>query len=105
MSEVNMMETLLGDGEDNALIRFTMGSAFIKHGKFEQAIEQLEKAIELEPGFTAAWLKYAEALYGNGRITESLSTLSERIRVATEKGDSDSIEKISALREHLQKST
>jgi predicted Zn-dependent protease len=104
MTKVNMMETLLGDGEDNALIRFTMGSAFIKHGKFEQAIEQLEKAIELKPGFTAAWLKYAEALFGDGRITESLSKLNDGIAVAKENGDTDSIAKMSELLERLQDS-
>ena len=54
MAELNIMEAMLGEGEDNALIRFTMGSAFIKHGKYEQAIEQLAKAVELKPDYTTA---------------------------------------------------
>ncbi len=82
MTELNIMETMLDDGQDNALIRFTMGRAFIKHGKFEQAIEHLAKAVELEPGYSAAWLKYAQALAESGHLQESIANLNKGISEA-----------------------
>ena len=103
MTELNIMEAMLGEGEDNALIRFTMGSAFIKHGKYEQAIEQLAKAVELKPDYTTAWLKYAQALAETGRIDESISTLEKGISVATEKNDTQSLKEMQNLLNTLQK--
>jgi predicted Zn-dependent protease len=102
MAELNIMEAMLGEGEDNALIRFTMGSAFIKHGKYEQAIEQLAKAVELKPDYTTAWLKYAQALIETGRTEESISTLEIGISVATEKNDTQSLAEMQNLLNSLQ---
>jgi predicted Zn-dependent protease len=102
MSELNIMETMLGDGQDNALIRFTMGSAFIKHKKYEQAVEQLAKAVELEPGYTAAWLKYAQALLESGRLDECITTLEKGISVADRKNDTQSFKKMQELLNSLQ---
>lgn len=103
VTEANFMEAMLGESEDNALIRFTMGSAFIKHGKYEQAIEQLAKAVELKPDYTTAWLKYAQALAETGRTEDSISVLEMGISIAAEKKDTQCLKEMQDLSISLQK--
>lgn len=81
MSNPGFMESLLEDGEDNALLRYTMASAFIKHGKSEQAMEQLKAATDIKPDYFSAWLLWAETLADNGKKKESV----EIIKLALEK--------------------
>jgi Flp pilus assembly protein TadD len=103
MVEFNIMETMLSDGQDNALIRFTMGSAFIKHGKFEEAIEQLAKAVELEPDYSAAWQRYGWALAESGRTDKAIKTFQQGIAVAKKKGDDQTAKEMQIFLNRLQK--
>lgn len=103
MTDFNIMETLLNDGQDNALIRFTMGSAFIKHKKFDEAAEQLAKAVQLEPDYSAAWKLYGQALAASDRIEEAIITFTKGIAVAQKKGDIQAAKEMQVFLNRLQK--
>ncbi len=103
MVKINIMETMLNDGQDNALIRFTMGSAFIKHGKFEEAVEQLALAVELKPDYSAAWHLYGWALAESDRADEAITTLHQGIAVAKKKGDDQTAKEMQIFLNRLQK--
>jgi Tfp pilus assembly protein PilF len=87
MNTIEKLKTLLAKGHENALLRFSLGSAYLKEKNYLQAIEHLSRAVELDPGYSAAWKLYGKALSGDGRIGESAAAYERGIAVAEKKGD------------------
>lgn len=87
MVDVNNLETMLQSGQDNALLRFTLGQAFMRHNKFEQAASHFAMAVELDPGYSAAWKNYGKALEKAGMLNEAIKAYKNGIKVADKKGD------------------
>jgi Tfp pilus assembly protein PilF len=100
--EINKMESMLGLGQDNALMRFTMGKAFIKHGKFVKAAEQLVIALELEPKYSAAWKLYAQTLTELNQIKAAIEAYQQGISVANNKNELQLEDEMKAALQKLQ---
>jgi tetratricopeptide (TPR) repeat protein len=78
---------LLEKGPDTALLRYGLGNEYFKAERWEQASEHLERAVALEPGYSAAWKLYGRALSEAGRREEAVAALRRGIEVAEAKGD------------------
>lgn len=78
---------LLEAGQDNAPLRFGLGSAYLKLGETGNAVEHLAKAIELDPSFSAAWKLYGKALQKSGEKDDAVAAFRKGIEVADERGD------------------
>ncbi len=50
-----VLEKLLDDGRDDALLRFTLGSICLQETDAETALLHLRRAIEFDPSYSAAW--------------------------------------------------
>jgi len=87
MSNLETFITLLEKGTDNALLRYSLGNEYFKTQEFEQATIHLEKAIEFNPSFSAAWKLYAKALSKNKQNTEAIIAFEKGINIAEENGD------------------
>ena len=87
MPEIENLESMLAKGQDNALLRFALGNAFIKYNKYADAIEHLARAVELDPGYSAAWKLYGKALAATGRQSEAVNAYQKGIAAAETKGD------------------
>lgn len=103
MVDINILETMLESGQDNALLRFTLGSAFIRHQKYEQAIAHLARAVELDPEYSAAWKAYGKALEQSSRINEAIKAYKNGIGIAEKKGDKQAAREMSVFLKRLQK--
>lgn len=103
MVEINTLEKMLNDGQDNALLRFTLGSAFIKHKKYKEAVEHLAKAVELDPEYSAAWKHYAKALMESGEKNKARDAYQQGIAVATKKGDVQAVKEMQVFLKRLEK--
>ena len=101
--DVNLLEKMLETGQDNALLRFTLGQAFIRHGKYEQAIEHLARAVELDPAYSAAWKHYGRALEQAGRTGDAMQAYDQGIRVAEKKGDKQAAKEMRVYLKRLGK--
>jgi Tfp pilus assembly protein PilF len=84
---IENLEALLAKGEDNALLRFGLGNAYLQQGRPAQAVAHLERAVALDPGYSAAWKLYGKALAELGRHDEAAAIFEQGIRVAEERGD------------------
>jgi predicted Zn-dependent protease len=102
VGEISNMESMLGLGQDNSLMRFTMGKAFIKHGKFVEAAEQLALALKLEPEYSAAWKLYAQTLIELNQINVAIEAYEQGISVANRKGDLQLADEMKAALQRLQ---
>jgi Tfp pilus assembly protein PilF len=80
-------ERMLAAGRDGALLRFSLGSEYLKAGDAARAAEHLARAVALDPKYTAAWKLYGKALAAAGRADEALAAYREGIAVAAARGD------------------
>ncbi len=95
---------MLENGQDNALLRFTLGSAFMKHGKYDQAAEHLSRAVEMDPDYSAAWKTYGKALFEAGRLDEAAAVYEQGLEVARRKGDKQAEKEMQVFLKRLDKS-
>jgi tetratricopeptide (TPR) repeat protein len=91
MVDVNILETMLQSGQDNALLRFTLGQAFM--------------AVELDPGYSAAWKNYGKALEKAGMLNEAIKAYKNGIKVADKKGDKQASKEMDVFLNRLMSKT
>lgn len=80
-------ERMLASGKDGALLRYSLGNEYLKLGESARAIVHLQRAVVLDPQYTAAWKVLGRALAEAGRAEEALATYRAGIAVATRRGD------------------
>ena len=100
--DITKFEEMLETGQDNALIRFTMASAFMQHKKYDQAIEHLKKAIEHEPEYSAAWKLYGRCLFEMDKNEEAQNVYEKGLQIAQAKGDMQTVREIEVFLKRLQ---
>ena len=87
MSLVENLEAMLAAGRDDALLRFSLGNAYLKEQPAQAAVH-LARAVELNPEYSAAWKIYGKALAASGRGNEAREAYSRGIAAAKRNGDS-----------------
>lgn len=87
MKDIGVFEQMLELGKDNALLRFTLGSAFLKQERYAEAVEHLQQAVEFTPEYTAAWKLLGKAHMGNNDLGNAKLVFNKGIEVAEKKGD------------------
>jgi Tfp pilus assembly protein PilF len=87
MSIIDNFEALLANGQDNALLRFSLGNEYIKAGDTEQALVHLRAAVQQDPAYSAAWKALGKVFYERGAYQEALETYTKGIAAAEKKGD------------------
>jgi len=67
MTTVAALEKLLAAGHDNALLRFGLGNAHLDAGDAAQALPHLQRCVEFDPNYSAAWklLGKAQTMLGD----------------------------------------
>ena len=64
-------ETMLGRGIDHPAVRSNLGASYSRLGRYDEAVEQQQRALELSGGNPAVRLNLAIALSKAGRIPEA----------------------------------
>ena len=94
---------LLEKGPDNALLRFSIGSAYLKEDDLDRAKEHLAKAVRLDPQYSAAWKLYGKTLQLLGEVEMAEKVLTKGIEVASNKGDIQAAKEMEVFLRRLQK--
>ena len=63
-----------------AALHHSLGLLLVRRGALEQALPELARAVELEPGFPRFAQVYGVALHAAGRTAEAISVLQEALR-------------------------
>ena len=103
MSMVENLEAMLASGQDNALLRFTLGSALFKEGEVAHALEHLRAAVEQDPGYSAAWKIYGKALQALGDQPAARTAFERGIAAARQKGDVQAAKEMAVFLKRAQK--
>lgn len=104
MSNIETFKTLLEKGDDNALLRYSLGNEYVKASDFEEAIIHLKKAIEFNQNYSAAWKLYGKALSENHQIKEAINAYEKGIEIAETNGDMQAVKEMRVFLKRLQKS-
>ena len=97
-------ERMLAAGKDGALLRFGIGSEYLKAGDAVAAAAHLQRAVVLDPGYSAAWKLLGKALSAEGREDEALAAWREGIAAAERKGDKQAMKEMQVFARRLERS-
>lgn len=101
MSVLLKLQKMLDAGKDNALLRFSLGSEYLKLGDAENAVTHLRRALEHDPNYSAAWKALGKALAEADHPQEALDAYRRGIEVAGEKGDKQAAKEMEVFSRRL----
>jgi len=96
------LENMLAGGEDTAVLRFSLGNAYVD-SKPLRAVEHLRRAVEIDPGYSAAWKVLGRALANAGDTAAAVETYRKGIEVAEQRGDKQAAREMGVFLKRLQK--
>jgi tetratricopeptide (TPR) repeat protein len=102
-SVISNLEKLLSQGKESALLRFSLGSEYLKLREIWVAIFHLKRALELDPNYSAAWKLLGMALGDAGILNEALDTYRRGIEVAQRRGDQQAVKEMTVFARRLEK--
>ena len=91
MSLINNFEAMLEKGQDNSLLRYSLGNEYFKLGDNIKALQHLEHALEQQPDYSAAWKLYGKVLADSDRVQDAKQAFLIGIDVAEANGDKQAI--------------
>jgi Tfp pilus assembly protein PilF len=102
-SAIANLEKLLAAGKETALLRFSLGNEHLKAGDARSAAAHLRRALELDPGYSAAWKLLGKALSESGLHAEALAAYRQGIEVAQARGDQQAAKEMQVFARRLEK--
>ena len=102
-SKIDNLESLLAKGQDNALLRYSLGSEYLKEQNIILAITHFAKAVELNPHYSAAWKGYGKALTEGEQWLQAIEVYQQGIKVAEQRGDQQAVKEMNVFLKRLKK--
>ncbi|MGR8918537.1 MAG: tetratricopeptide repeat protein [Gammaproteobacteria bacterium] len=99
---IERLEQMLRDGQDSAMLRFSLGNAYLAEEP-GHAAEHLARAVELDPAYSAAWKLLGRALADSGRDDEAMDAYRRGIEVAEGRGDMQAAKEMRIFLKRLEK--
>jgi predicted Zn-dependent protease len=90
MPNLTALTALLDKGQDSALLRFGLASAYLKEQPDDhliQAEQHLKRCLELDPTYTAAYQQLAQVQKDRENLIDATATLRLGIAAAESAGD------------------
>jgi len=101
--QIANLEKMLGTPRDGALLRFSLGSQYLKEGDARRAVEHLREAVARDPGYSAAWKTLGKALEATGPDGDALEAYRLGIEAARRKGDRQAEREMSVFARRVEK--
>src|SRR5438093_8425135 len=103
MSSVERFEQLLAAGKDSALLRFSLGSLYLKAGDTARAAEHLRAAVVRDKDYSAAWKLLGKALGDCGDRAGAIGAYRDGIEAAGRRGDKQAAKEMAVFMRRLEK--
>jgi len=97
------LQKLIGTPRDGALLRFSLGSEYLKSGDAHNAQLQLAEAVARDPAYSAAWKLLGRALTETGQPQAALGAYRRGIVVAESKGDKQAAKEMTVFARRIEK--
>ena len=103
MSIIDSFEKMLAGGKDNPLLRFSLGSEYLKANDPAQAAAHLRAAVAQDAGYSAAWKLLGKALTQRGDKDGAKSAYTQGIAAANAKGDKQAAKEMTVFLNRLNR--
>ncbi|HEX5305397.1 MAG TPA: hypothetical protein VFW82_04855 [Dyella sp.] len=90
-----------GGPRDGALLRFSLGSALLDGGEAATAREELQRAVEFDPRYSAAWKALGKACLAVHDEDAAAAAWRQGIAVASERGDQQAAKEMTVFLKRL----
>jgi Tfp pilus assembly protein PilF len=94
---------MLAAGTDNALLRFSLGQDYLNAGDAAIAATHLQRAVQFDAGYTAAWKLLGRALADSGQVPAAITAYRQGIAVAQRKGDKQALREMEVFLRRAEK--
>ncbi|MEN0106523.1 MAG: tetratricopeptide repeat protein [Pseudomonas sp.] len=98
------LEKMLGKGIDNALLRFGLGKGYLDLNEPGKAAEHLQRCVDFDPGYSAAWKLLGKAHQALGDTAAARQAWEQGISAAQGKGDKQAEKEMAVFLRKLDKS-
>jgi predicted Zn-dependent protease len=105
MSRIAALEALLAKGQDNALLRYSLGNEHLNAGDAAAAVPHLERAVAHDADYSAAWKLLGKALTALDRREEARRAFEQGIAAAGRRGDKQAGKEMRVFLKRLDKGT
>jgi Tfp pilus assembly protein PilF len=95
--------SMLAAGRDDALLRFSLGNAYLKQGDTTNAALHLRRAVEHDPNYSAAWKLLGKALADGAALDEARMAYLQGIAVAEARGDKQAAKEMGVFVRRIEK--
>jgi len=103
MNRIDAFEAMLARGQDGGMLRYTLGTEYLKTGDPPTGIAHLQRAVELEPDYTAAWRALGRALLDAGRAEQAVAAFDAGLAAVERTGDKQAGKEMTVFRRRALK--
>lgn len=100
---IQNLEKMLASGRDSALLRFSLGSEYLKASQADAAAIHLQRAVALDPTYSAAWKLLGKSLLAAERKADALAAYRQGIKVAETRGDKQAAREMAVFARRIEK--
>lgn len=86
-ARIESFVAMLARGQDNALLRYSLGMEYLNIKEYSEALIHFAKAVEWNPNYSAAWKGYGKALVESQQLEQAVAVYTQGIAVAETQGD------------------
>ena len=97
------LEKMLAKGMDNALLRFGLGKGYLDAGDSARAVEHLQRCVEFDPKYSAAWKLLGKAWLAAGNNERARRAWEQGIQAASGHGDKQAGKEMSVFIKKLDR--
>ncbi|TBU87791.1 tetratricopeptide repeat protein [Phytopseudomonas dryadis] len=97
------LEKMLAKGMDNALLRFGLGKGHLDAGDAARAAEHLQRCVEQDPHYSAAWKLLGKAQQAAGNPEAARSAWHSGLQAAQARGDKQAEKEMTVFLRKLDK--
>lgn len=102
---IDTLRGLLDKGRDDALLRFSLASAYMQASQPAKAATHLRVALAHDPGYSAAWKMLGKALTDAGDADSAAEVYRQGIASASAKGDLQAAKEMQVFLRRIEKTS
>lgn len=103
MSRIETFRRMLEQGQDSALLRFSLGREYLNADDAGAAVEHLQAAVEYDRAYSAAWRELGRAHERNGDPAGAVAAYRSGIAAAEQGGDKQAAREMQVFLRRLAK--
>lgn len=100
---VKRLEDMLAKGQNNAMLRLSLGKAYTEREQFDIAVPHLRAALELDPQYSVVWKWLGKALQGQGDNAAARQAWQSGVETAQARGDQQVVKELQVFIKRLDR--